>query len=249
MIPIAFRIRPVIDPAVLRAIDSASCPPETVPETIARCFENQNHPTKEPHLSHETAIARRYLPRLSLRLRRHHRRFNAAALHRLEEMSSQNGTANSKSSSSIPGAANRSVKSSPRSTGEMGLNMPVEAVATRKESLYYEQLPQLKAIPEVLEHIEAQHGRIPFAVVSGSRRNSVVGSLTALNLLDKFDTIVSAEDYKNAKPAPDAFLLAADRLGVAPEDCLVFEDTEMGIQAATAAGMASVRVPMPAERI
>ena len=128
-----------------------------------------------------------------------------------------------------------------------GLNMPVEALATRKESLFHEQLPQLKAIPGVLEHIEAQHGRIPFAVVSGSRRNSVVGSLNALGLLDKFDTIVSAEDYSNAKPAPDAYLLAADRLGVAPEDCLVFEDTELGTQAAAAAGMAFVRVPMPAK--
>jgi HAD superfamily hydrolase (TIGR01509 family) len=124
-----------------------------------------------------------------------------------------------------------------------GLNMPVEAVAELKEGFYLEQLPQLKAIPEVLEHIEAQHGRIPFAVVSGSRRSSVVGSLTALHLLDKFDTIVSAEDYENGKPAPDAFLLAAARLGVPPKDCLVFEDTELGIQAATAAGMLSVLVP------
>jgi len=124
-----------------------------------------------------------------------------------------------------------------------GLNMPVEAVGKRKESLYFELLPQLKAIPEVLEQIEAQHGRIPFAVVSGSRRDSVVSSLTVLHLLNKFDTIVSADDYKNAKPAPDAFLLAAERLGVAPQDCLVFEDTLLGIQAATAAGMASVMVP------
>ena len=129
-----------------------------------------------------------------------------------------------------------------------GLQMPIEELANIKESYYHEQLPQLKAIPEVLEHIEAQHGRIPFAVVSGSRRNSVVGSLTALNLLDKFDTLVCAEDYTHGKPAPDAFLLAADRLGMAPKDCLVFEDTEMGIQAATAAGMASVRVPQPLER-
>ncbi len=129
-----------------------------------------------------------------------------------------------------------------------GLNMPVDAVAKRKENLYYEQLLQLQAIPEVLEHIEAQHGRIPFAVVSGSRRNSVVGSLTALNLLDKFETLVCAEDYKNGKPTPDGFLLAAERLGIAPEDCLVFEDTDMGIEAATAAGMASVRVPQPWER-
>ena len=52
-----------------------------------------------------------------------------------------------------------------------GLDMPIDAVATKKEALYLEQLPQLKAIPEVLEHIQAEHGRIPFAVVSGSRRS------------------------------------------------------------------------------
>lgn len=129
-----------------------------------------------------------------------------------------------------------------------GLNMPVDEVATRKEAMYHELLPQLKAIPEVVEHIDAQHGRIPFAVVSGSRRNSVIGSLTITNLLHKFDTLVCAEDYERGKPAPDAFLLAADRLGVAPSDCLVFEDTELGIEAATAAGMASVKVPLPFER-
>ena len=129
-----------------------------------------------------------------------------------------------------------------------GLAMPVEALAEHKEELYFKLLPELKAIPEVLEQIEAQHGRIPFAVVSGGRRESVVRSLTALHLLDKFDTIVGAEDYTNGKPAPDAFLVAAARLGVAPKDCLVFEDTDLGVQAATAAGMASVRVAQPHER-
>jgi HAD superfamily hydrolase (TIGR01509 family) len=123
------------------------------------------------------------------------------------------------------------------------LTMPVDSLAVRKEALYLAQLPSLKAIPEVVEHITAQHGRIPFAVASGSRRNSVVGSLTTVGLFDKFDTIVSAGDYIHAKPAPDCFLLAAQRLGVAPKDCLVFEDTQLGIQAATAAGMASVMVP------
>lgn len=129
-----------------------------------------------------------------------------------------------------------------------GLNMPVEAVAQRKEQFYVELLPQLTPVPEVLEHIEAQHGRIPFAVVSGSTRESVTASLTALNILDRFDTLVCAGDYAKSKPAPDAFLLAAARLGVVPDACLVFEDTKMGIQAATAAGMASVRVPPPGER-
>jgi HAD superfamily hydrolase (TIGR01509 family) len=129
-----------------------------------------------------------------------------------------------------------------------GLNMPVEGVSSRKEKLYREQLPQLKAIPEVVEHIEAQHGRIPFAVVSGSTRDSVTASLGSLQLLDKFDALVCAGDYQKSKPDPEAFLLGATKLGVAPEACLVFEDTDMGIQAATAAGMASVKVPPPWER-
>jgi beta-phosphoglucomutase family hydrolase len=124
-----------------------------------------------------------------------------------------------------------------------GLNMPVAELAARKEALYHAALPQLKAVPPVLEQVLAQHGRIPLAVVSGSRRDSVVGSLTALGLLDKFDTLVCAEDYTHGKPAPDCFLLAAKRLNVEPSACLVFEDTDLGIEAATAAGMASVRVP------
>ena len=128
------------------------------------------------------------------------------------------------------------------------LQMPVESVARRKEELYFEILPQLKAVPEVLEHIEASHGRIPFAVVSGSTRDSVIASLEALNILDRFETLVCAGDYRRSKPDPEPFLVAASRLGVAPEDCLVFEDTDMGIQAATAAGMASVKILQPWER-
>jgi len=128
------------------------------------------------------------------------------------------------------------------------LKMPIEAVAERKESLYYSLLPELKPVPEVLEHIDAQLGRIPFAVVSGSTRESIVKSLTTVGLLDRFPILVGSEDYTRSKPAPDAFLTAAARLDVAPKDCLVFEDTDMGIQGATAAGMASVRVPQPSER-
>jgi HAD superfamily hydrolase (TIGR01509 family) len=126
--------------------------------------------------------------------------------------------------------------------------MPVDAVEIRKENLYLALLGELKPVAEVLEHIEAMHGKIPFAVVSGSSRNSVVQSLEVLHLLDKFDTIVGAEDYTNSKPAPDAFLIAASRLGVEPKDCLVFEDTAMGVKAAKAAGMAVVRVPSATER-
>jgi len=129
-----------------------------------------------------------------------------------------------------------------------GLTMPVEAVSRRKEDLYFDLLPELKAVPEVLEHIEEAHGRIPLAVVSGSTRESVTASLVTLKLLDRFDAMVCAGEYSKSKPDPEAFLLAAAKLGVAPEHCLVFEDTEMGIQAAKAAGMASVKVPPPWER-
>ena len=129
-----------------------------------------------------------------------------------------------------------------------GLSMPVEAVAVRKEELYFALLPQLQAIPEVMEIIEAEQGRIPFAVVSGGRRNSVERSLSVLGLMGRFETIVGSEDYVNSKPAPDAFLVAATRLGVAPADCLAFEDTELGIAAATAAGMATVKIASPQER-
>src|ERR1700753_1925331 len=69
---------------------------------------------------------------------------------------------------------------------QQGLAMVVDEVCTEKEDLYYEMLPQLKAIAEVVEHIEAQHRVIPFAVVSGGTRGVVVASLTALHLLDKF---------------------------------------------------------------
>src|SRR5215467_12210530 len=129
-----------------------------------------------------------------------------------------------------------------------GLEMPVADVEHRKESLYYDSLSQLKAVPEVLEHIKARQGQIPFAVVSGSTRNSVNASLKAVKLHDKFDTIVCAGDYTRSKPDPEAFLIAAERLQVRPESCLVFEDTDMGIAAAIAAGMAHVRVPPPWQR-
>jgi HAD superfamily hydrolase (TIGR01509 family) len=131
---------------------------------------------------------------------------------------------------------------------QQGLDMPIDEIAKRKEAMYFELLHELKAVPEVLEHILETHGKIPFAVVSGSARESVVKSLEALGILDRFDVLVCAGDYARAKPAPDPFLLAAEKLGVKPEDCLVFEDTDLGIDSATAAGMASVRILQPHER-
>jgi HAD superfamily hydrolase (TIGR01509 family) len=85
--------------------------------------------------------------------------------------------------------------------------------------------------------------------VSGSTRESVIASLRSLQLLEKFETLVCAGDYNKGKPDPEAFLIAAAKLAVEPESCLVFEDTDMGIEAATAANMAAVKVPPPWKRL
>lgn len=133
-----------------------------------------------------------------------------------------------------------------------GLAIPTEQLARRKEGLYFDSLPELQAVPEVMEHVERNWalgpGKLPCAVVSGSTRESVTKSLNILGILDRFDLLVCAGDYTRAKPDPEPFLVAAQRLGVPPADCLVFEDTDMGVTAATAAGMTSVKVPQPWER-
>jgi beta-phosphoglucomutase-like phosphatase (HAD superfamily) len=136
----------------------------------------------------------------------------------------------------------------PRLNEKHSLKIPIEEVLQRKEECYFNSLPDLKAVPEVLEHIHSSYGRIPLAVVPGSKRDSVTASLTSLGLLEKFQLLVCAEDYKRGKPNPEPFLLAATKLRLNPGSCLVFEDTKMGIQAAQSAGMATVGVPPPWER-
>jgi len=135
---------------------------------------------------------------------------------------------------------------------QQGIAMPIADVEHRKEALYYEMLPDLRAVPEVLAEIERNwalgEGKLPMAVVSGSTRDSVTKSLIALGLLDRFATLVCAGDYAKSKPDPEPFLTAAARLQIEPEYCLVFEDTAMGIEAATSAGMASIKIPQPWER-
>lgn len=83
---------------------------------------------------------------------------------------------------------------------------------------------------------------LPLAVASSGSAAFVRLSLQALSLDQLFDTVVTVEDVAAAKPAPDLFLEAARRLRVAPDDCLVFEDSAQGVQAAKAAGCRVVEV-------
>jgi HAD superfamily hydrolase (TIGR01509 family) len=124
-----------------------------------------------------------------------------------------------------------------------GYSMSPTDVVRRKEELYLANLDKLQPVASVLAHIQADHGRIPFAIVSGSPCASIRKTLTHLGLLDYFKVIVGAEDYTRGKPDPEPFLTAARLLNVAAEDCLVFEDADLGITAAKAANMAWIRVP------
>jgi len=121
-------------------------------------------------------------------------------------------------------------------------NMTYEEIAKLKEAHYLDSLGEVKEIVPVADIVRHYHGRIPMAVVTGSRRKWVEVTMKQLGLTKYFDALVCAEDYVNGKPAPDCFLKAAQLLKVPPENCLVFEDGELGIQGAKSAGMVCLRV-------
>jgi beta-phosphoglucomutase family hydrolase len=78
---------------------------------------------------------------------------------------------------------------------------------------------------------------IPKGVATSARRHSAARMLQELGLIDYFGAIVTADDIAKGKPDPEIFRLAAERLAVAPERCVVFEDSIAGVDAAKAAGM------------
>jgi beta-phosphoglucomutase-like phosphatase (HAD superfamily) len=99
-------------------------------------------------------------------------------------------------------------------------------------------LPTKSGVRELLAAI-----RLPCAVVTSSGRTQAAHKLTLTGLTGFFETVVVIEDVTRAKPAPEPFLLAAMRLGVPPERCLVFEDSDTGAEAAHRAGCTVVQVP------
>ena len=122
------------------------------------------------------------------------------------------------------------------------LEMSIDEIAKTKENFYLSSVDQVRGILPVMEIIKVAQGKIPMAVVSGSRRRPVQATMEFLGISDLFDALVCAEDYQVGKPDPECFLKAASLLQVKPENCLVFEDAELGIQAAHAAGMACLRI-------
>lgn len=127
---------------------------------------------------------------------------------------------------------------------EYGSAVDPDGVAEYKFDLFQKRMREVGEISPVAELARvAQREGMPIAVASGSEEETVRGVLEANDLERLFEVIITPKLVKRGKPAPDMFLLAAERLGLAPEECVVFEDGESGMQAARAAGMAAVFVP------
>jgi beta-phosphoglucomutase family hydrolase len=123
-----------------------------------------------------------------------------------------------------------------------GWNIPVEQAATLKENLYVERIHRVLPIEPVVKLVQDYAGKLPMAVATGGTRAICTKTLTAMNVLQHFQAIVTADDVQHGKPAPDIFLEAARRLNVPPQQCYAFEDGELGLQSAKAAGMVAIDV-------
>jgi beta-phosphoglucomutase family hydrolase len=124
-----------------------------------------------------------------------------------------------------------------------GLTIDVHAVFEHKEALFLALGKDAKLIEPVVAIARRVAATHPVAIASGGPRDIVREMLRLTGLAPLFNVVVTPEDVVHGKPAPDMFLLAAKKIGVAPEKCLVFEDAEPGMRAAEAAGMQWVRVP------
>lgn len=101
--------------------------------------------------------------------------------------------------------------------------------------------------PGAVELVTRLRGRTRLGLASNSPRLLVDTALTTAGLLGVFDAIVTSDDVQSAKPAPDLYLLACERLGVAPGEALALEDSASGVAAAKAAGLTCIAVPQFAE--
>jgi beta-phosphoglucomutase family hydrolase len=115
-------------------------------------------------------------------------------------------------------------------------------IAKEKEAVYLRLLPQVTPVDPVLEIARQHRGKLPMGIATGGSRPGIPTVLRHLGILDWFGAVVTSEDVVRQKPEPDIFLEAARQLGVAPENCRAFEDTELGMQAILAAGMEAVDV-------
>ncbi|MCG6915059.1 HAD family phosphatase [bacterium BMS3Abin03] len=125
---------------------------------------------------------------------------------------------------------------------KFGTNLNPEETVNKKHNIYFKNINSVKPIEPIVKIATEYFGKFPLAVVSGSVRDIVRKELEVIGIFHLFNTILTANDPFKPKPAPDIFYEAAKRLNVSPENCLVFEDGDPGLEAAVKAGMKMIDV-------
>ena len=128
----------------------------------------------------------------------------------------------------------------------LGADFPVEQCRNRMRELYYADaakngIPIKQGLEELLDFLKEKS--IKYAVATSTARKLTIPKLQLTGLLSTFKIIVAGDEIENGKPAPDIFLAAAKALSIAPEKCVVLEDSSYGIRAAHAAKMIPIMVP------
>lgn len=137
-----------------------------------------------------------------------------------------------------------------RLNAEHGLSIDAAATAHAKEHLYRTLIPQIAPVAAIVAEAERLHAAgCPLGVASGGMHLMVEETLETLGIRPLFRTVVAADDVERGKPDPEPFLAVAEHLGVAPEACVVYEDSPAGFEAARRAGMRVVDVRPHLERI
>jgi HAD superfamily hydrolase (TIGR01509 family) len=127
-------------------------------------------------------------------------------------------------------------------SAEQALVLDASLIAGEKDDEYLALMPHARLNDHVMHVVRSHHGRVPMAIASGGTRRATLGVLDHLGVSALFGAVVTSEEVLHQKPAPDIFLEAARRIGVAPQHCRAFEDTDLGITAIRAAGMHAVDV-------
>jgi beta-phosphoglucomutase-like phosphatase (HAD superfamily) len=117
------------------------------------------------------------------------------------------------------------------------IEVDLDLVVSEKEAWFQGNIHRVAPVEWVVEEVRRYRGRLPMAVASGGLRAMVELQIEHVGLAGAFDVLVTAEDTRHPKPDPQVFLEAARRMGVAPERCRVYEDADLGIEAARRAGM------------
>jgi beta-phosphoglucomutase-like phosphatase (HAD superfamily) len=123
-----------------------------------------------------------------------------------------------------------------------GATVHVPAVSAQRDAAFLSHPDAVRELTAVVAVARRFQGRIPLVVASGGSGPVIRATIVTLGLDGLFDTVVSREDVNAGKPDPEIFLLAAERVGVEPQRCLVYEDSDEGLLAAERAGMAAIDV-------